>query len=179
MEDLELQLEEVVKKMKRKDTISAVLISSAFLIFGLLVLILLDIIIVSQAIRDWLSILLLILTWILMVTGIHLLVSMPVPKLPPRIVADSKGIIELMQKKYPGKVYVTRDTFKKIPPTAGMTLKIEVIEIDEEESAKNYAKYGKELAQAIAAAKKLRGKIVSNERKKIDGVEILRAEDLK
>ncbi|MEM1578884.1 MAG: hypothetical protein QXR77_04310, partial [Archaeoglobaceae archaeon] len=142
MEELEIQLEEIVKKTKRKDTIAAVLISSAFVVFGLLVLILLDVIILSGDIRKWLPILLLISTWVLLALGIYLLISMPMPKLPPRIIADSKGVTELMQKKYPGKVYVTKETFKKLPPTAALRLKIEVLEANEEKEIKKYSKYG-------------------------------------
>lgn len=178
MEDLETLMEEVLRKMRIRDTISAVLIASAFVIFGLLMLVLLDIIFVESALKSTISIMLLFVTWALMVSGIYILTSMPIPKLPPKLVADSSGVIGLLQKKYPGKIYVTRETFKKLPPAVGLRANLEVLDVEPEE-VKKFSKYGEELANAIAAAKKLKGKVVSSERGKVDGVEIIKPEDLK
>lgn len=178
MEDLEPILEEVLKKIRLRDTISAILISSAFVMFGLLMLILLDVIILAGFMKSTVSIILLIVSWVLMVGGIYLLTSIPAPKLPLRIIADSSGIEALLERKYPGKVYVTRGTFKKLPPAVGLRMNLEVLDVDPEE-AKKFIKYGEEMSQAIVAAKRLKGKIVSSERKKLEGVEILKAEDIK
>lgn len=177
MEDLDSLMEEILRKIRIRDTISAVLISSAFVLFGLLMLILLDVIAVSGFMKGTISIILLLTTWVLMVSGIYLLTSIPAPKFPSRLVADSSGVIALLQRKYPGKIYVTRETFKRLPAAVGLRMNLEVIDVNPEE-AKKYEKYGEELSYALVAAKRLRGKIVSSERGKLKGVEVLKAEDV-
>lgn len=178
MEDLEPLMEEIFKKIRFRDTISAILISSAFVIFGLLILVILDVIAVSGLMKGTISIFLLIISWALMVSGIYLLTSFPAPRLPSKLVADSSGVMALFERRYPGKIYVTRETFKRLPPAVGLRMNIEVLEIDPEE-AKKFEKYGEELSHAILAAKNLKGKIVSSERKKLEGIEVIRAEDVK
>ncbi|MCS7130722.1 MAG: hypothetical protein NZ872_04805 [Archaeoglobaceae archaeon] len=178
MEDLESLMEEVIRKVRIRDTLSAILISSAFVLFGLLMLILLDVIFIGGYLKSTLSIALLFATWALMVSGIYLLTSMPAPKLPSKIVADSSGVIGLLQRKYPGKIYVTRETFKKLPPAVGLRTNLEVIDVDQGE-VKKFSKYGEELANAIVAAKKIKAKVVSSERRKLEGVEVIKPEDVK
>jgi len=53
----------------------------------------------------------------------------------------------------------------------------EIVDVSDEEVSK-YFNHGVELAESIAAAKKLRAKVVSDRKMKVDGVEIIRADDL-
>lgn len=177
MDELEVTIEELAKEVKRRDTIAAALISTSFVLFGFLALILLDVIRVEEFYKGVLSVAFLILIWILMSMGIYILISMPLPEAPIRIFADSKGVMELMKRKYGGKVYVTRQTYRNLPPIVGTKMNIEIFDVPAEEAAK-YANYGVELAESIAAAKKMRAKVVSDRKMKVDGVEVIRAEDL-
>lgn len=178
MEDLENLMEEVVKRIRFRDTISAILISSAFVSFGVLMLILLDVLVVAVSIKTYVAIALLALTWILMSSGVYLLTTMPVPKLPSKIVADSEGISNLVKKDYNGKIFVSRETYKKLEPKVALRLKIEIVDVDKKEVEK-YRKYGEELSHALAVAKKIKAKIVSSRKGKINGVEIITADELK
>ncbi|WP_456467894.1 hypothetical protein [Archaeoglobus sp.] len=177
MDELEVALEELVKEVRRRDTIAAILISTAFMLFGFLALVLLDVIRLSEFTKGVVAIVTLIVTWLMMTAGVYILLSMPLPELPTRIVADSKGVMELMKRNYGGKVYVTRYNYRNLPPKAGAMMSLEVIDVPSSEVAK-YLDYGMELAESIAAAKMLKAKVVSNMKKKVDGVEIIRTEDL-
>lgn len=177
MDELELALEELVKEVKRRDRIAAVLISTAFLLFGFLALVLLDIIRLSGFLKGIVAVATLIITWLMMTAGVYILLSMPLPEIPTRIVADVDGTIELSRKNYGGKVYVTRHNYRKLPPKVGATMNLEIVDVAEDE-VKKYLEHGIELAESIAAAKKLRAKVVSKVKKKVDGVEIVRVKDM-
>ncbi len=177
MDELEIALEELVKEVKKRDTIAAVLISTAFLLFGFLALVLLDVIKLNEVLKGIVAIVTLIITWLMMTAGVYILLSMPLPEIPSRIVADVDGTMELSRRNYGGKVYVTRHNYRKLPPKVGATMNLEIVDVAEEE-VKKYMEYGPELAESIAAAKKLRAKVVSKIKKKVDGVEIVRVQDL-
>ncbi|NHW88170.1 MAG: hypothetical protein HA490_00645 [Archaeoglobales archaeon] len=177
MENIDELMEEVLRKIRFRDTVAAVAISTAFVAFGILILILLDVIFVSLAFKTAVSIFLLVLAWVLMVSGIYLLTSIPIPPLPPRIVADSQGIAKLLEKGYSGRIFVTRETYRRIPPKFGLRANLQIIEVDKEEAEK-YAKFGEELSYAIAGAKKIRAKVVSTKKMKAAGVEILTADEI-
>ncbi|WP_290595752.1 MULTISPECIES: hypothetical protein [unclassified Archaeoglobus] len=177
MDELEVTLEELVKEVRKRDTIAALLISTAFMLFGFLALVLLDVIRLSEFIKGMVAIVTLIVTWLMMTAGVYILLSMPLPELPTRIVADSKGVMELMKRNYGGKVYVTRQNYRNLPPKVGAMMNLEVVDVPSEE-VKKYLSHGMELAESIVAAKNLRAKVVSDVKKKIDGVEVIRAEDL-
>lgn len=85
--------------------------------------------------------------------------------------------MELMKRNYGGKVYVTRQNYRNLPPKVGAMMNLEVVDVPSEEVEK-YLNHGMELAESIVAAKNLRAKVVSDVKKKIDGVEVIRAEDL-
>ncbi len=177
MDELEMALEELVKEVRRRDTIAAVLISTAFMLFGFLALVLLDVIRLSDVIKGIVAILTLITTWLMMTAGVYILLSMPLPEIPTRIVADVDGVLELSKRNYGGKVYVTRHNYRKISPKIGAMMNLEIVDVDDEDVGK-YLEHGIELAESIAAAKKLKAKVISKVKKKVDGVEILRAQDL-
>ena len=177
MEELDELMEEVIKKVKFRDTVAAIAISTAFISFGILILILLDIIYISLEFRTAISILILILAWLSMLLGIYMLTSIPTPSLPLKIIADSQGILELLEKGYDGKIYVTMETFKKLPPKIGLKANMQVIDVSKEE-AEEYAKFGDELSYAIAGAKKIRAKVVSKRKLKAGDVEVVTPEDI-
>lgn len=178
MDDLEAMMEELVKKVRFRDMVSAVMISTAFIFFGLLILIVLDVIFVPASFRGYLVIALPVITWVFMSIGVYLLTSMPMPKLPQRIVADSSGVMKLMERGYSGKVFVSRETYKRLPPKVALRLNLEVVDVDSKELEK-YLEHGEELAHALAVAKKLNARIVSSERGRIKGVEIITVDELK
>lgn len=178
MEDLEQILEDMIREFRKKDIWAAIFISSAFVVFGFLWLILTDVLILSPDVKGAVALLILLLTWVLMGVGIYLLTFTPTPRIQERYVADSGGIEDLIKLGYKGKVYVTLETLKRCPKSAGIKLNLEVIDVSEEE-AKKYEKYGEELSFTIAAAKKIRAKIVSSSKKnKIEDVKVVRAEDV-
>ncbi len=177
MDELEIALEELVKEVKKRDTIAAVLISTAFLLFGFLALVLLDVIRLSEVLKGIVAIVTLIITWLMMTAGVYILLSMPLPEIPSRIVADVDGTIELSRRNYGGKVYVTRHNYRKLPPKVGAMMNLEIVDVSDDE-VKKYMEHGVELAESIAAAKKLRAKVVSKVKKKVDGVDIVRVQDL-
>ncbi|WP_202318554.1 amastin family protein [Archaeoglobus neptunius] len=177
MDEFEIALEELVREVRRRDTIAAILISTAFVLFGFLALILLDVIRLTEFVKGVVAIVTLIATWAMMAAGVYILLSMPLPEMPLRIVADSKGAVELMKKNYGGKVYVTRQNYRKLPPKAGAMMNLEIVDVPSKEVEK-YLDHGIEMAESIAAAKILRAKVVSDRKGKIDGVEVVRAEDL-
>jgi len=162
MENLDELMEEVMRKIRLRDTIAAIAISTAFVAFGILILILLDVIFVSIALKTIVSIFPLVLAWVLMVSGIYLLTSMPISSLPPRIVADFQGLAKLIEKGYSGRIFVTQETFRKIPPKFGLRANLQIIEVSKEEAEK-YAKFGEELFYAIAGAKKINAKVSAQE----------------
>ncbi|MEM3478115.1 MAG: hypothetical protein QXR50_03355 [Archaeoglobaceae archaeon] len=176
MDELEAMMEEFVKKVRFRDTISAILVSTAFVFFGILLLIVLDVIIVPLSIRGYVAIALLILTWVLMSIGVYLLITIPLPR-RFKIVADSNGVVKLLEKGYSGKVFVSRETYRRLPPKVGLRLNLEILDADERELEK-YRKQGEELAHALAIAKKLKAKIVSSRKGKVGGVEIITADEL-
>ncbi|MEG9195330.1 MAG: hypothetical protein V6S10_08455 [Candidatus Methanoglobus sp.] len=176
MENLEELYEEVLKRIRFRDMVAAVAISTAFIVFGIIVIILLDVIAIPSAFKMPASIFLLISTWILMIIGVYLLTSMPLPPLPTKIVVDSEGLQRLMEMGYSGRIYVTRQTFKKIPPKLALRANLQVIDVDERD-ARKFAKFGEELSYAIACAKKIRAKVVSTRKLRAKGVEIITAED--
>ncbi|MCS7118816.1 MAG: hypothetical protein RMH75_02090 [Archaeoglobaceae archaeon] len=176
MEELETMIEETMEKIRFRDTIAAIAIASAFVAFGTMFLILIDVIPISLSLKTPMALMLLVITWILMSLGIYLLTSMPVPKLP-RLVADSDGVEGLMRRGYDRVVYVSGETFKKLPPKITLKMNLKVIEIDDIEVEK-YRKHGEELSYAIAIAKKLKARVVSSKRGKVDGVEIITAKDV-
>lgn len=177
MDELEVMLEELVKEVKRRDTIAAVLISTAFFLFGLLALILLDVIRLNEFFKGILAIVTLITTWLMLAAGVYILISTPLPELPARIVADSRGVMELAKRNYGGKVCVTRQNYRNLPPKIGAMMNLEVVDVPYNEVAK-YLDHGLELAESIVAAKNMKAKVVSNVHKKVDGVEIIKAEEL-
>lgn len=177
LDEFEVVLEELVKEAKRRDTIAAVLISTSFVLFGFLALILLDVIRLEEFLRGVVAVISLVVIWILMTAGVYILLSMPLPELPLRIVADSKGVLELMKRNYGGKIYITRQSYRNLPPKVGARMNLEIVDVSDEEVSK-YFNHGVELAESIAAAKKLRAKVVSDRKMKVDGVEIIRADDL-
>ncbi|MBO8179301.1 MAG: hypothetical protein H0Z19_02280 [Archaeoglobus sp.] len=177
MDEFEVVLEELIKEVRRRDTVAALLISTSFVLFGFLALVLLNVIRLEEFVRGIFAIVSLVVIWILMTAGVYILLSMPLPELPLRIVADSKGVLELNKRNYGGKVYVTRESYRKLPPKVGLKMNLEVIEVPEEDIAK-YLDYGVELAECITAAKKLKAKVVSDRKMKVDGVEVLTSDDL-
>lgn len=177
MDEFEVVLEELVKEVKKRDTIAAILISTSFVLFGFLALVILNVIRLEEFLRGIVAVVSLVVIWVLMTAGVYILLSMPLPEMPLRIVADSKGVMELIKRNYGGKVYVTRESYRKLPPKVGLKMNLEIVDVPEEEVAK-YMNYGVELAESIAAAKKLRAKVVSDRRTKVDGVEVIRADDL-
>ena len=170
MDELEIALEELVREVRRKDTIAAVLISTAFVLFGFLAL-LLDVIRLDEFLKGIIAIVMLVVTWLMMSVGVYILLSLPLPELPPRIVADSKGVVELMKRNYGGKVYVTRYNYRNLPPKAGAMMEIEIVDVPDDEISK-YLNHGIGLAESIVAAKMLRAKVISDTKKKIDGVQV-------
>ncbi len=177
MDEFEVVLEELVKEVKKRDTIAAILISTSFVLFGFLALVIQNVIRLEEFLRGIVAVVSLVVIWVLMTAGVYILLSMPLPEMPLRIVADSKGVMELIKRNYGGKVYVTRESYRKLPPKVGLKMNLEIVDVPEEEVAK-YMNYGVELAESIAAAKKLRAKVVSDRRTKVDGVEVIRADDL-
>uniref|UniRef100_A0A7J2TK85 Uncharacterized protein n=1 Tax=Archaeoglobus fulgidus TaxID=2234 RepID=A0A7J2TK85_ARCFL len=177
MENLDELMEDVIKKIRFRDTVAAVAISTAFLAFGILILVLLDVIIVSLAFKIPVSVFLLIIAWASMSVGVYLLTSMPLPVLHTKVVADSEGLEKLLEKGYNGTIFVTKVTFKKIPPKSGLRVNLKLIDVDDEE-AKKYAKFGEELSYAIAGAKKIRAKVVSTRKCKVDGVDVITADEI-
>ncbi len=177
MDEFEVVLEELVREVKRRDTIAAVLISTSFVLFGFLALILLNVIRLEEFLRGIVAIVSLVIIWVLMTAGVYILLSMPLPELPMRIVADPKGVMELMKRNYGGKIYITRHSYRNLPPKVGAKMNLEIVDVPEEEAEK-YLNHGIELAESIAAAKKLKAKVVSDRKMKVDGVEVMRAEDL-
>lgn len=178
MEDLEAMMEELVKRIRLRDTVSAILISTAFVFFGVLLLIVLDVIIVPLSIKSYVAIVLLVLTWIFLSLGVYLLTTMPLPSTPLKIVADSDGLLKLMEKGYKGKVIVSRETYRRLPPKVGLRLNLEIVDADTKEVEK-YSQHGNELSHALAVAKKLKAKVVSSKKGKVEGVEIVTPDDLK
>ncbi len=177
-EDFEILLENLVREVRKRDTTAAVLISTSFVLFGVLVLVLLDVINVGEVFKGMLAVTILAATWAMMSAGVYMLLSTPLPELPSRIVADSSGALGLMELNYGGKVYIPRESYRKLPPTAGLRLNFEIIEVPRG-AAMKYADYGVELSEAIAAAKMLRAKVVTGSMKgKVDGVEIIAPEDV-
>ncbi len=177
MDEFEVVLEELVKEVKKRDMIAAILISTSFVLFGFLALVIQNVIRLEEFLRGIVAVVSLVVIWVLMTAGVYILLSMPLPEMPLRIVADSKGVMELIKRNYGGKVYVTRESYRKLPPKVGLKMNLEIVDVPEEEVAK-YMNYGVELAESIAAAKKLRAKVVSDRRTKVDGVEVIRADDL-
>ncbi|MFN3383459.1 MAG: hypothetical protein ACK401_01015 [Archaeoglobaceae archaeon] len=177
MEDLERMMEELVKKIRFRDTVSAILISTAFVFFGILLLIVLDVIFVPLATKSYVAIALLASTWIFMSIGVYLLMTMPLPRLPLKIVADSNGVVKLMEKGYRGKVFVSRETYKRLPPKVGLRLNLEIVDVDSKEVEK-YREHGEELSYALAIAKRLKAKVVSSEKGKVNGIEVITADEL-
>ncbi len=177
MEDLERMMEELVKKIRFRDTVSAILISTAFVFFGILLLIVLDVLFVPLAIRSYVAVALLALTWVFMSLGVYLLMTMPMPRLPLKIVADTSGVMKLMEKGYNGKVFVSRETYKRLPPKVGLRLNLEIVDVDSKE-VERYREHGEELSYALAIAKRLKAKVVSSERGRIKGVEIITADEI-
>jgi len=161
LENLDELMEEVVRKIRLRDTIAAIAISTAFVAFGILILILLDVIFVSIALKTIVSIFLLVLAWVLMVSGIYLLTSMPISSLPPRIVADFQGLAKLIEKGYRENLCHTED-FQKNTAKIRLRANLQIIEVSKEEAEK-YAKFGEELSYAIAGAKKINAKVSAQE----------------
>jgi hypothetical protein len=178
MDELEIVLEELVEEVRRKDTIAAVLVSTALFLFGVLTLILLDVLRVDPVIKSVVVVGILIATWFTMSLGIYMLVSTPIPKLPVRIVADVSGIDALMKKRYANKIYVSPETYKKIPPAVSLRMNIEIID-PPEEMVERYRSYGDELANALGAAKVVKAKYVVSEagNMKVDGVQVIKPEN--
>lgn len=176
MDDLETLVEEVVKKIRLKDAISAILISSAFVFFGILMLIILDVLFVPISMKNYTAIALLVLTWIFMAVGIYLLIRIPLPQ-ASKIVADSEGIVKLMEKGYKGKVYVSRETYRRLPPKTALRLNLEIIDVDREEVEK-YREQGEELSYALAIAKKIKARVVSSKKTKVEGLEVITADEV-
>ncbi|MEM0089663.1 MAG: hypothetical protein QW581_07815, partial [Archaeoglobaceae archaeon] len=85
--------------------------------------------------------------------------------------------VKLLEKGYSGKVFVSRETYRRLPPKVGLRLNLEILDADERELEK-YRKQGEELAHALAIAKKLKAKIVSSRKGKVGGVEIITADEL-
>ncbi|MDI3498520.1 hypothetical protein, partial [Archaeoglobus sp.] len=77
MDEFEVVLEELVKEVKRRDTIAAVLISTSFVLFGFLALVLLNVIRLEEFMRGIVAIVSLIAIWVLMTAGVYILLSMP------------------------------------------------------------------------------------------------------
>lgn len=177
MEDLERMMEELVKKIRFRDTVSAILISTAFVFFGILLLIVLDVLFVPLAIRSYVAVALLASTWVFMSLGVYLLMTMPMPRLPLKIVADTSGVMKLMERGYNGKVFVSRETYKRLPPKVGLRLNLEIVDVDSKE-VERYREHGEELSYALAIAKRLKAKVVSSERGRIKGVEIITADEI-
>jgi predicted nucleic acid-binding protein len=177
MEEIEHTLEELIRKAKRRDTLAAILISSSFLVFGLLALILLDLVNLG-AFKGIIAVTLVVIAWFITMVGIYILISAPYPELPSRVVADSSGVKGLAARNYSGKIYVPRKSYANLPKADALKMNLEVISPDEESSAR-YAKYGEELAEAIAAAKMLRARYIVSDRgnRKIEGIKIVKPED--
>jgi len=136
LDEFEVVLEELVKEAKRRDTIAAVLISTSFVLFGFLALILLDVIRLEEFLRGVVAVISLVVIWILMTAGVYILLSMPLPELPLRIVADSKGVLELMKRNYGGKIYITRQSYRNLPPKVGARMNLEIVDVSDEEVSK-------------------------------------------
>ncbi len=177
MEELEPIMEELIQKAKKRDTIAAILISSSFLTFGFLAIVLLDVFNLGDM-KTPVVVFLLLTAWFVTMLGIYTLVSVPYPSLPSRVVADSSGVDGLAEASYDGKLYVPRGSYSKLPKTAALRMNIEVVAPDDEEVAK-YRKYGDELAEAIAAAKMVRARYVISEKgnRKIEGIKIVKPSD--
>jgi hypothetical protein len=177
MDELEIALEDLVKESRKRDTIAAVLISTALFLFGVLTLILLEILRVNELIRGVIVIGILVVTWISMSIGIYMLVSTPLPSPPARIVADLSGINALMKKRYPGKVYLAPSVYKKISPAVSLRMNIELVEVPDD-LREEFKKFG-ELSDSLAIAKLIKAKYVVSEHgnQKINGIRVIKPDN--
>jgi|Deesub1362B_J571_1020462.scaffolds.fasta_scaffold00051_22 hypothetical protein len=173
MDEIEIALEDLVRESKKRDTIAAVLISTALFLFGVLTLILLEIIVVEPIIRGIIIVGILIVTWSAMSVGIYMLVSTPIPSPPAKVVADLGGLNGLNSRRYPGKVYISPSTFRKIKPSVSLRMNIEIVEVPPEFKAE-FEKYG-DLAEEVAIAKLIRARYIVSDRKKgsVNGVKVV------
>ncbi|MCS7121999.1 MAG: hypothetical protein NZ895_05310 [Archaeoglobaceae archaeon] len=176
MVELEETMEEMMRRLRLRDTIAAIAISSAFITFGILILVLMDVIFVPLALRTFTAVVLLFLAWIFMIVGIYLLTTLPMPK-KSKLVADSYGVEKLVEKGYRGRVYISAETFKRLPSDAVLKIDLKVIDVNGKEAEK-YKKYGEELSHTIVLAKRLKAKIVSSKKGKIEGVEVVTVDDV-
>ncbi|MCS7144789.1 MAG: hypothetical protein NZ879_07195 [Archaeoglobaceae archaeon] len=75
--DRDSEIEEMLRKISFRNKIAAVAISSVFMIFGLLILILIELITIPAALKTYIAIFLLVLGWAMTGIGIYLLISIP------------------------------------------------------------------------------------------------------
>jgi len=176
VDELEVALDRLIRDAKRRDTIAAVLIATSFFMFGIVALLLLDVIVVPDTIKGSLIMAILLLIWIFMAIGIYFLVSQPLPK-TFRIVADSSGVVGVINnRKFTNeKIYVPESSFRNLPPNVAIKANLEVVRPPESEVAR-FRGVDRELAEALAVASILKAKYLITQKKignKVNGVKIV------